>query len=240
MRKLLKIMENGVPCYREISKDEMLTMFDGMFNQFAHECTRKLSGYHGNVDEFEDHKQDAMIKASHIYDKYDISRNACFSKALHESFVNLLIDKLKEKEVQKRKCKNKMLYLNSTTESGDEVGTFIVDERSAVEEAVNYDNKMEEFLIKNLTDEQILCLVMQCKKDMSKSSDFHKNTLRRVIESLSEAIDGYVPDKKEELSTMLKISRPTLNKRIAETFKIVKELAEEYCLSNMELSEIPF
>lgn len=238
MKKIIKVMNNEVAEYREVTKDEILVIFDGMYNEFAHKCCKDLIGYKESVEGFDDYKQMAMIKAAWIFDKYDLSRNSCFSKALFEGFKNLFIDIMREKEAIKRKAEQPLVYLNAESESGEEISNIIADEKAGDIE-IDEANKLEKFLLYNLTKEEIMFYTIDLKKQLGKASTLHKTCLSHTIDIFTQVI-GEFPDKKEDLAIMLGLSRPTLNKRIKLACERVRELAEEFCLCNMELTEIPF
>ena len=238
MKKLIKVMNNGVAEYKEVTEDDILVIFDGMYNEFAHKCCKDLIGYKESVDNFDDYKQIAMVKAVTIFEKYDLSKNACFSKALFEGFKNLFIDIMREKEAIKRKVEQPLVYLNAESESGEEISNVIADEKAG-DIVIDEANKLERFLLANLTKEDIIFYTIDLKKQLGKASTIHKSCLSHTIDIFTQAV-GEFPDKKEDLAIILGLSRPTLNKRIKVACDRVRALAEEFCLCNMELAEIPF
>lgn len=237
MIKVLKLTINNQP--KEIAMDlnEMLIRFDDMFNQFAHQCVQKTMGYQGCMDEFEDYKQLAMMKAIEKFETYDISKNANFSTLLFKVLRELMVDIIRKNESQMRKAKDILISLDAPLESGDSASEGIADKNGDV----YFENEitdLERYLLENLSKEEIMFYTIDLKKQVNKASTKHKLCLQHTIDSFTILAGGYIPDRKEELAILLDMSRPTLNKRIKETVVKVKELATEYYLINMSLEEV--
>ena len=237
MIKVLKLTINNQP--KEIAMDlnEMLIRFDDMFNQFAHQCVQKTMGYQGCMDEFEDYKQLAMMKAIEKFETYDISKNANFSTLLFKVLRELMVDIIRKNESQMRKAKDILISLDAPLESGDSASEGIADKNGDV----YFENEitdLERYLLENLSKEEIMFYTIDLKKQVNKASTKHKLCLQHTIDSFTILAGGYIPDRKEELAILLDMSRPTLNKRIKETVVKVKELATEHYLINMSLEEV--
>lgn len=237
MIKVLKIIIDNQSKEVELSVSEMLEKFDDMLNQFAHQCVEKTSGYQGCTEEFDDYKQLAIIKAIEKFEGYDISKGA-FSTILVKSLRGLLIDIIRKNESQMRKSKEKLIYIDAPIgENGDSASEIIAgnDLKCFEDDATD----LERFLINNLTKEEMMFYTIELKKQVSKASLIQKVCLQHTIDSFLVMV-GEIPDKKEEIAESLGISRPTLNKRIKEAVSKVKDLAEDFCLSNMALEDLPF
>lgn len=239
MRKLIKITTNNKSMDILMGLEEMIIRFDDMFNQFAHQCVKKTSGYQGCAEDFDDYKQLAIIKAMEKFEDYDISKNTNFSTILFTALRGLVVDIIRKNESQMRKATHKLFFIDAPIgENGENASEILSDNKGDVyfkEEVTD----LEKFLADNLTKEEIILYTIDLKKQMGKASTRHKVCLQHTIDSLTMMV-GNVPDKKEELAVALGISRPTLNKRISQTIDKVKSLTTEFCLSNMLLAEIPF
>lgn len=243
MIKKIKVMKNGQADYVYLTKDDMLKMFDKMFLEFSYKCVTGLSGYKGSVDGFDDYKQIAMLKACDLYNSYDVEKNACFSRFLFNGFRNLYIDLLKEQEAQKRKVEG-LVYLDKAVDFGNgsssEIGDIVMDKRVTIWEQIESGkDKLEKFLLKNLTKEEIIFYTMDLKKQYGKASKIQQACLADAIGMFSSEV-GEFTNRKDELAIQLGISRPTLNKRIKETTEKVKSLTREYCIANLEVDSLDF
>lgn len=237
MIKVLKMTVDNQPKEVVMDVEEMLLKFDDMFNQFAHQCVQKTSGYQGSVEEFDDFKQMARIKAIEKFETYDISKDANFSTLLFKVLRELIVDIIRKNESQMRKTKDIIISIDAPLESGDSASEGIADKNGDVyfeEEAT----ELEKYLSEKLTKEEIMFYTIDLKKQVNKASSKHKLCLQHTIDSFTMMVGGYIPDKKEDLAILLDMSRPTLNKRIKETVIKVKELATEFCLINMSLKEV--
>ena len=221
------------------TQEEIVMCYDNMLNQFAHQCVARMSGYQNVSDTFDDYKQMARIKVMEKFDGYDIEKRLNFSTLLVKSLKGIQIDLLRKSESQMRKSQHQMLYIDATNgESGNDLNEVITDNK----EDVYFETQatdLEKFLVKRLSKDDIIFYTMDLKKRIGKASPMQKLCLTHTIDSFS-LIVGRTPDKKEDLAVLLNISRPTLNKRIKLACEKVRELAEEFCISNMELAEIPF
>lgn len=236
MIKVLKMTVEGQPKEVVVNVEEMLLEFDDMFNQFAHQCVQKTSGYQECVEEFDDFKQMARIKAIEKFKTYDISKDVNFSTLLFKVLRGLVVDIIRKNESQMRKTKDTIISMNASLESGDSVSEVITDKNGDVY-FEDETTELEKYLSENITKEEIMFYTIDLKKQINKASSKHRLCLQHTIDSFTVMVGGYIPDKKEELATLLNMSRPTLNKRIKETVVKVKELATEFCLINMSLKE---
>ena len=237
MIKVLKMTIDNQPKEVAMDVEEMLLKFDDMFNQFAHQCVQKTSGYQGSVEEFDDFKQMARIKAIEKFETYDISKDANFSTLLFKVLRELIVDIIRKNESQMRKTKDIIISIDAPLESGDSASEGIADKNGDVyfeDEAT----ELEKYLSEKLTKEEIMFYTIDLKKQINKASSKHRLCLQHTIDSFTMMVGGYIPDKKEDLAILLDMSRPTLNKRIKETVVKVKELATEFCLINMSLKEV--
>lgn len=218
-----------------MDSEEMLYRFDDMFNQFAHQCVQKTLGYHSCVEDFDDFKQVARIKAMDKFETYDIEKDVNFSTLLFKALRELIVDIIRKHESQMRKSKDQLVFIDAPMESGDsasdtvsnnEGDTYFEDEPT----------DLEKFLAKKLTREEIMFYTIDLKKQVNKASSKHKLCLQHTIDSFTIMVGGFIPDKKEDLAIYLNMSRPTLNKRIKETVTKVRELATQFCLSDIGLN----
>lgn len=237
MVKILKVTIDKQPIEITMGLEEMLIRFDDMFNQFAHQCVQKTSGYQSSVEEFEDFKQIARIKAIEKFETYDLSKDANFSTLLVKVFRDLFIDIIRKNESQMRKAKDKLISIDAPLESGDNASEVIADKNGDVyfkDEATD----LEKFLSEKLSKEEIMFYTIDLKKQVNKASSKHKLCLQHTIDLFTIMAGGYIPDKKEDLAILLEISRPTLNKRIKETVIKVRELATEFYFLDNSLKKI--
>lgn len=238
LKKEIKITINNEISIVKMSREEMLINFDNLFNQFAQQCMEKNKDYNNRIEDFDDYKQKAMIKALEKFETYDI-RKGMFSTILFIALQGLIIDEIRKNEAKIRKAEYKPYYLDSQNfEEGECVANLVPDKTSG-EYIINNSTDLEKFLIKNLTKEEMMFYTIDLKKRAGKASSIQKVCLKHTIEVFTKII-GIIPDKKIEIATLLGISRPTLNKRIKEAIDKVKTLTEEFCLCNMELSDLPF
>lgn len=243
MVKKIKVMKNGQADYVYLTKDDMLKMFDKMFLEFSYKCVTGLSGYKGSVDGFDDYKQLAMMKACDLYNKYDVEKNACFSRFLFNGFRNLYVDLLKEQEAKKRKAEV-IIYLDKAVDFGNgsssEIHDVVMDKHVTIEDQLETGkDKLEKFLLNNLTKEEIIFYTMDLKKQYGKASKMQKMCLEDAINMFSSEV-GEFTNRKDELAIQLGMSRPTLNKKIKETTEKVKELTRQYCITHLEIDIIDF
>lgn len=236
MIKVLKTTVDGQSKEVVMDVEEMLLKFDDMFNQFAHQCIQKTSGYQGCVEEFDDFKQMARIKAIEKFETYDISKDVNFSTLLFKVLRELIVDIIRKNESQMRKTKDTIISIDAPLESGDSASERIADKNGDIY-FENEATELEKYLSEKLTKEEIMFYTIDLKKQINKASSKHSLCLQHTIDSFTTMVGGYVPDKKEELATLLDMSRPTLNKRIKETIIKVKELATEFCLIDMSLKD---
>lgn len=237
MIKVIRMTVDKQPKEVVMDAEEMLLKFDDMFNQFAHQCVQKTSNYQGCVEEFDDFKQMARIKAVEKFETYDISKDANFSTLLFKVLRELIVDIIRKNESQMRKTKDVIISIDAPLESGDSAGEGIADKNGDAyfeDEAT----ELEKYLSEKLTKEEIMFYTIDLKKQINKASSKHKLCLQHTIDSFTMMVGGYIPDKKEDLAILLDMSRPTLNKRIKETVIKVRELAIEFCLINMPLKEV--
>lgn len=238
MVKVIRMTVDNQPKEVVMDAEEVLLKFDDMFNQFAHQCVQKTSSYQGCVEEFDDFKQMARIKAVEKFETYDISKDANFSTLLFKVLRELIVDIIRKNESQMRKTKDTIISIDAPLESGDSASEGIADKNGDVyfeDEAT----ELEKYLSEKLTKEEIMFYTIDLKKQINKASSKHRLCLQHTIDSFTMMVGGYIPDKKAELAILLDMSRPTLNKRINETVVKVKELATEFCLINMSLKEVP-
>lgn len=238
MKKFLKLIIDNEPMEIEMDVEGMLIRFEGMFNQFAHQCVKKTSGYLGNTDEFEDFKQMAKIKAIEKFESYDITKGANFSTLLFTALRDYIVDIIRKNESEMRKVKHKTLFIDAPiNETGESASETIADKNENIyfeDEAT----ELEEYLVKNLSKEEIMLYTIDLKKKVNKASSRQKFCLQHTIDVFTTRVGGYIPNKKEDLAILLSISRPTLNKRIKEVVVRVKELAMQFCIINSVIREI--
>lgn len=238
-KKILRVTISGKSKEVSLTMEEMLEMYDDMFNQFAHQTHRKTSGYRECVEGFNDFKQMAIIKAMEKYKTYDLSKNANFSTILFKALEGLTVDIIRRNEAQSRKCEHQLIYLDAPVGDTDEnMNSVIADNKTDI--CIDEDaTKLEKYLIENLTKEEIMFYTIDLKKRVGKASKIYRTCLEHTIDMFTRVI-GVIPDKKEDLAKLLGLSRPTLNKKIKLACEKVKALAEEFCLCNMNLAEMPF
>ena len=238
MKKILKLTVNNQPREIEMDLNETLVKFEDMFNQFAHQCVQKTSGYQGCTEDFDDFKQLAIIKAIEKFEGYDITKNANFSTILFTALRGLVVDIIRKNETQMRKSKQRLFYIDASIgDNGENASEIIADKNGDVyfeDDATD----LEKYLAKNLSKEEIMFYTIDLKKQVNKASSKHRMCLEHTIDAFTMMVGGYIPDKKEDLAILLDMSRPTLNKRIKETVAKVKELATQFCLSDTELNEV--
>ncbi len=238
MKKEVKITINNKMSIVKMSKEEMLINFDNVFNQFAQQCMEKNKYYNNRIEDFDDYKQKAMIKALEKFETYDI-RKGMFSTILFIALQGLIIDEIRKNEAKIRKIEHKPYYLDSQNfEDGESIANIIPDKTSGEYSACS-NTGLEEYLIKNLTTEEMMYYTIDLKKRFNRASEIQKSCIQHTINVFMEMI-GETPDKKTDMAELFGITRPTLNKRIGETINKVKVLTEEFCLCNMELTELPF
>lgn len=238
MIRVLKVVVDNEVKEVSMSVEEMLLKYDNMFNQFAYQCVEKVSGYQNNVEEFDDFKQIAVIKAIEKFETYDISRGANFSTLLFNSLRGLIVDIIRKNDSKKRKIKQSLVFIDATIEGGNtSIGEIISDTKE-----INFfeDNieELKKFLSQNLTQEEIMFYTIDLKKQINKVSTKQRNCLEYAIEIFTYLAGGSIPDKKEDLAILLNISRPTLNKRIKKTVTKVKELVVKHYLENLGSTRI--
>lgn len=237
MIKILKLTVDNQPKEVAMDLNGMLKKFDDMFNQFAHQCVQKTSGYQGCTEDFDDFKQIARIKAMEKFESYDITKGANFSTILFTALRGLMVDIIRKNESQMRKCKQQLFFIDSPIgENGETASEIIADTKGDVyfeEEATD----LEKYLASKLTKEEIMFYTVDLKKQIGKASSKHKLCLQHTVDCFTLMV-GEIPDKKEDLATLLGLSRPTVNKRIKETVIKVKDLTLDFCLANNYLSEI--
>lgn len=236
MTKVIRVTVNNKTEEVEMDSEEMLKRFDNMFNKFAHLCKQRTAGYQGCVEEFDDYKQIAIIKAIEKFETYDLSKDANFSTLLVKVFRELVIDIIRKNESKMRKNKSKLVFIDAPMKSGDSISET-VSQNSGDIYFKNDATDLEKLLAKHLTKEEIMLYTIDLKKQINKVSPKQKVCIQHTIDSLTSIV-GYIPDKKEELAIILDMSRPTLNKRIGETITKVKKLATEFCSSNKPLTKV--
>lgn len=239
MIKILKLTVDNQSKMVAMDSTEMLKRFDDMFNQFAHQCVQKTSGYQGCTDEFDDFKQIARMKAMGKFETYDITKGANFSTILFTSLRGLVVDIIRKNESQMRKSKHQLFFIDAPIGENGETASEIIADKNGNSYFEDEATDLEKYLATNLSKEEIMFYTIDLKKQVSKASPKHQLCLQHTIDSFTLMV-GEIPDKKEELAILLGLSRPTLNKRIKETVVKVRELATEFCLSNMALGELPF
>lgn len=227
MKKTIKIINNGEIEYKEVTVDEVLEMFQGMCNEFANKCIHGLDGYKDASQEFQDYRQIAMMKAVYVFEKYDIERNACFSRALFEGLKNQYIDLIKRNEAKKRRASKHLLsHLADCSRTETQYSSVVlhgVPDHYFKED----DTELEEFLKKKLSKEEMVYLTMVFKKQLGKASSVQKDCLLHTIDSFAKVI-GETVDSKAALSKQLGISRPTINTKMKEVALKVKILTSEF------------
>lgn len=236
MTKKIKYTNDGNPEIKPLTITEVLELFENSFNQFAHKCEKDFKDFQDHHQDFDDFKQLAMIKATQVFDVYDIEKQTNFSTLLYTALRGEYTDLRRKYKAQKRECKNKV-YLNAPIgDKGEEIGNIIKDSKS--EDVFKEDSvSLEEFLIENLSEEEMLFYSIDLKKKMNKASKQQKSCLESTID-IFESIVGEVPDKKEDLAKSLGMSRPTLNKRINNTVLKVQKLSKDFILENFDEQEI--
>lgn len=238
MTKKLIVTENGKNVIVEMTINEVLVKFENLFNQFAHQCMSKLSGYQDCYEEFDDFKQLAMLKAVDYFNYYNIEENTAYSTILFTSLRTLQVDLIRKYEAQKRKSEYKLVYMDEQINDSREDNSSVISISKGDEYFVDDMSALEKYLIKNLTKEEMLYYAVDLKKQVGKASPMQKYSLETTIDLFASVV-GFIPDKKEDLALLLKISRPTLNKRIKETVEKVKELTREFILSTFSYESIP-
>lgn len=224
-----------------LSTEEMLLSFNNMLKKFAGECVRGLSGITGNVDEFEDYYQIATIEAINAFKSYNIENGVMFSTYLNKSLRYVFIHLLRDKSAKIRKPEQPLLYINkkaNNDENNTEDGiNVLVNDYDVAEEVIKKDEDLEDFLMKNLTKEEMILLTMGMYKKMSKAKTLQKSSLNFMVSVLMENSGEELIKTKAELAKTLNISRPTLNKNIDKSLEKIKILAKEF-INTKEIGEI--
>lgn len=208
----------------DLGVNDLLVKFDNMAKKFAHRCDNELSGYENNTYDFDDFYQIALIEISDMFEKYDVSRGACFSTMIFRELNHRMIMIIRELEADKRKPSQQHVYINKEVE-GCEVVNVIKDKDDSY---FGCDFELERFLKERLTANERVLIAMAFKKDLSKSKGVYKHSLDYAINIFSDEILDVENVSRSELAEMMHISRPTLNKRISEALDKVRELAQYY------------
>lgn len=213
----------------ELTLEEVLANFDGMAKQFAHKCTSKLENYENNAYDYDDYYQMALMVMMELYKKYDLSKGACFSTLAHRELNNKQIMIIRELEAEKRKNTQPYLYLNKEID-GCEVANIV---KSKSDDCFEDADNLESFLLRNLTTQERLFIAIMFKKEINKAKGSYKKSIEYAVSFFADDIIEIDNIGKQELAEMLDMSRPTLNKRIKETYEKVKFLASCYLNSQI-------
>lgn len=210
---------------RTLSTEEMLLSYENMIYKFAHNCNNKLKSVLSNVNDFDDYVQIGRVEAINIFKNYDIKNGVMFSTYLTNALRYVYIHLVRDLNAKKRKLDAPVVHLNKELEFGDELGNIALSELQQEDCYESLNEDLEDFLRENLTEEELECVSMGFKKNINKS----KGSLKESLCYASETLSKYEADlTRAELADELKISRPTLNKRIDQALVKTKELAIIY------------
>jgi len=206
---------------KEMSLEEVLECFNDMSYKFAIKCENNLKQYSSNsYYALEDYLQIARLQITNCYSKYDMALNNCFSTFLTVSLRNKFLvlaksaNRLKRKNLNAVSLDTTYIYPNTLQVQDD----YLKEEE---------DLSLENFLIENLTEDEIIYFKIDLLKKKSKSSKLIYNCIDYVLENFVSDIKLCFKNKKD-LAQALNISRPTLNTRINQTRQKVEFLMNNY------------
>ena len=229
MTKLLKTHAG----YEEFTVEEMLKEYSKVIYQFAHNCYSNLKNVEGNINTLEDYAQIGRIEASSAFKNYDPEQGILFSTYLITVLRYVYVHMVRDLNVQKRKNEGGFIYLNKSADGNDrednnaridinKKDVYFKEERKAA---------LEEFLKSKLSEEELVFLLMDMKKQLGKSTGCQRDALEYSIDFLTERVNIKVTTKKE-LAIILGITRPTLNSRIELAVEKVRKVTEEFLRTN--------
>lgn len=165
MKKQLMVMENGVKVAKEFSLEDVLVKFDAMISKTARELVDNPSL---NLKlEFEDVKQELIIKVMHTFNRYDIAYGTCFSTVLVNDLYSMRSGIITDGHRQKRYAQHCATSTDSViSESNDgqavTIGDTIQDETENVEAFVTNKELVQainEFVTTDIEKDMLLVII---------------------------------------------------------------------------------
>lgn len=204
--------------------DEALRQFDGMAKDFAHRCVREISSYQDNIYTFDDYYQQGLLEITKVFEKYDLEKGACFSTLLFKELNHRMIMNIRKLTSKKRNCERKKLFLDDIQNDMD--NTSLVEGKVDVyfqDETCD----LEQFILKKTTEEERLMISTHFSSRSKMESGKQKQYLNYASlifldNGLKECLT------KTQLANKLKVSRPTLDKKIQKVIEKVINLTKEY------------
>ena len=230
MKKLIKTTNGEF----YLSLEEVMIAYENMLKQFANRCLMSFKQYSSNCNDFDDFVQLANMELISAFNAYDADKNSCFSTFLTKVLGNRFLYLQRSLLTQKRLNKKPLIYLNEQMEDGHEIGSLIEDKIAEEELVEEKEVDLEIFLKENLTQEELVYLTIDFQKKANKSKGDYKESVLFASDIFSDENRYKYIKNKKDLAKILKMSRPTLNKRIEEALDKLRSLTNEY----LELIEI--
>ena len=199
--KRLIMVENNTRVTKEIALEECTRIFEGAIKRWANEMYVIVKNMSNNLMEYDDFYSEGMMCLMEIYNKYT-PRNT-FNTALHKSLDNLKVDLIRKTNAKMRKTEMSVVSFDMEVES------YEVDFLYEIEGEIDMNYSTVEF-----------------NQDMEKALVSLTHEERKIVKFL---IDNN--SNKKNLAKELKISRPTLDSRIAKTKEKIVSLLPEYIAS---------
>lgn len=196
--KRLIMVENNTRVTKEIALEECARIFEGAIKRWANEMYVIVKNMSNNLMEYDDFYSEGMMCLMEIYNKYT-PRNT-FNTALHKSLDNLKVDLIRKTNAKMRKTEMSVVSFDMEVES------YEVDFLYEIEGEIDTNYSTVEF-----------------NQDMKKALVSLTHEERKIVNFL---IDNN--SNKKNLAKELKISRPTLDSRIAKTKEKIVSLLPEY------------
>ena len=192
------MVENNTRVTKEIALEECARIFEGAIKRWANEMYVIVKNMSNNLMEYDDFYSEGMMCLMEIYNKYT-PRNT-FNTALHKSLDNLKVDLIRKTNAKMRKTEMSVVSFDMEVES------YEVDFLYEIEGEIDTNYSTVEF-----------------NQDMKKALVSLTHEERKIVNFL---IDNN--SNKKNLAKELKISRPTLDSRIAKTKEKIVSLLPEY------------
>ena len=202
MLKEIIVSKNGNKYIKKMSLEECIMFFEGAVKKWANETYSSLKLMSNNIMEYEDLYNEGMICLIKVYRKY-IAINT-FNTNLHKSLDNLRIDLMRIINTKKRKTELSVVSFEMEIEEGSEDADTLKDREGGIDENFSQMEFNEDL-----------------KKVFVKLTEEEKKIFHFLMENEST---------KRILAKDLKITRPTLDKRINKLKDKIIDYLPEYIL----------